>query len=190
MKKKVSVLMMCLLCSIFTVSAQKKKPSTQSKSTTKSTGISVSERDKANKMIAYTNSLQDFLSQYISINNIANSLNTYEESLQSDVVYINPETLGESFKTVGKAITQYKSDKGSNPTEPAAIIGTENQTFIKTKIAECSNLYEKIRSLNNSLKPFTQGNVIEKSNLPKVKTIVKEMFETLDKIYDVQEELY
>ena len=52
------------------------------------------------------------------------------------------------------------------------------------------NQYEKIRSLNNSLKPFTQGDDIEKSNLPKVKTIVKEMFETLDKIYDVQEELY
>ena len=190
MNKKFITLFMLMMCVTASTFAQQSK-STPTKTAPKSSNaISAADRDKANKMIMYTNSLQDFMSQYIPINTISLPLNNYSESLQTESVYLNPETLGENFKTVGEAITQYKNDKGSNPTEPAAIIGGENQAFIKSKIVECSNLYEKIKSLNNSLKPYTQGDMIEKSNLPKVKSIVNEMYETLDKIYDVHEALY
>jgi hypothetical protein len=98
--------------------------------------------------------------------------------------------LEENFKTVGEAITSFKNDKGSNPTEPPAIIGADNQSFIKSKIVECSNLYENIKSLNNKLKPYTNTEVIKKTDLPAVRAIVKQMFEIQDKIYIVQGDLY
>lgn len=190
MNKKITLVIITFFCAISGVFAQKKKPATPTKSTTKTASIPVAEKEKANKMISYTNSLQDFLSQYIPTTTISLPLSTYQEAIETESTYFNTETLDESFKTVGQAITDYKNDKGSNPTEPPAIIGSENQAFIKAKIAECSNLYEKIKTLNNSLKPLTPDNNLEKSNFSKVKNIVKEMYATLDKIYEVQDNLY
>lgn len=190
MKKKVTILAITVICAISGVLAQNKKPATPPKGTTKTASIPVTERENANKMISYTNSLQEFLSLYIPTTTISLPLSTYQEAIETESTYFSYETLDESFNTVGQAITKYKNDKGTNPTEPPAIIGVENQTYIKEKIAECSNLYEKIKTLNNSLKPLTADNNLEKSNFSKVKNIVNEMYATLDKIYEVQENLY
>lgn len=186
MKKKVLPIFIIFLVTTNSIFAQKGKPATPTQATT----LSAAEKEKANKMITYTNSLQEFLSQYIPTKNISLPLNTYQEAIETESTFFNTETLDESFKTVGQAITDYKNDKGTNPTEPPAIIGIENQAFIKTKIAECSNLYEKIKTLNNSLKPLTKDNTLEKTDFSKVKSIVDEMYATLDKIYDVQDNLY
>lgn len=184
------LLLAVLSLALANVHAQAKKAPPAKNAPAKATPISAADRDKANKMITYTNSLQDFLSQYISIKTISLPLNTYEEDLQSDNPYINPATLEENFKTVGEAVKAYKADKGSNPAEPPAVVGADNQSFIKARIAACSELYEKIRSQNNSLKPLAGTESVDKNNLPAVKKLVGQMFETLDKIYGEQEALY
>ena len=154
--------------------------------------VSAAEKQKANQMIAYTNNVSSFLSEYLSINAVAVPINSYNENVASDNIFINPETLEENFKTVSEAITDFKEEKGVDISVPPAVIGVQNQAFIKAKFEIYHKLYETIKLQNNKLKPYTieTGGDINKKDNTAVRNIVKQMNETLDQIYTLQDDMY